>query len=166
MKMARIRTIKPDFFYHHGLFEAERLSGLPVRLAFIGLWTVADRVGRFRWVPPALKASCLPYDDVDMPSVLAALLKYGFLVQYGPDGRFGWIPGFTKHQRPNNKEVHSQIPAPGGEIVAKWAENFELSGLLDPEKAGLYPQPGEGKGREGKGTNSDGEICHTAPGES
>ena len=41
--MARIRTIKPEFFRHADLYEAERETGLPLRLAFAGLWTAADR---------------------------------------------------------------------------------------------------------------------------
>ena len=32
--MARIRTIKPDFFRHYDLYQAEKETGLPVRLAF------------------------------------------------------------------------------------------------------------------------------------
>lgn len=35
--MARIRTIKPEFFLHDELFELEKETGLPVRLTFIGL---------------------------------------------------------------------------------------------------------------------------------
>jgi hypothetical protein len=30
--MSRIRTIKPDFFTHEDLFDAEQESGLPLRL--------------------------------------------------------------------------------------------------------------------------------------
>ena len=41
--MARARNIKPGFF------KNELLVGLPYeyRLLFIGLWTIADRDGRF-----------------------------------------------------------------------------------------------------------------------
>jgi hypothetical protein len=53
--MARIRTVKPDLFRHEGLFDAERASGLPLRIAFAGLWTAADREGRFAWSPRTLK---------------------------------------------------------------------------------------------------------------
>jgi hypothetical protein len=37
----RIRTIKPEFFHHEGIYEAELQSNLPLRLAFIGLWCAA-----------------------------------------------------------------------------------------------------------------------------
>ena len=60
--MARIRTIKPEFYRHHDLFLAEKESGLPLRLAFSGLWLCADKEGRFKWNPNQLKLDELPYD--------------------------------------------------------------------------------------------------------
>lgn len=54
--MSRIRTVKPELFKHEELFDAEQNSKLPLRLAFIGLFTVADREGRFKWRPRTLKA--------------------------------------------------------------------------------------------------------------
>jgi len=111
--MARIRTIKPEFFRHEELFELEQSTGQPLRLAFISLWTVADRAGRFKWRPRALKLDCLPYDDVDFSRVLDALESRGFVVRYDVEGeQFGWIPSFTKHQIVNNKEARSQLPEP------------------------------------------------------
>ena len=52
--MPRSRIIKPEFFKHAGLYDAEARSGLPLRLAFEGLWCVADRAGRFQWKPREL----------------------------------------------------------------------------------------------------------------
>lgn len=78
----RIRTIKPEFFLHVGLFQAEKESGLPLRVAFAGLWGAADREGRFKWEPMKLKVQILPYDDVDFSRVLDALSTRGFLVRY------------------------------------------------------------------------------------
>lgn len=71
--MARIRTIKPEFFRHAGLFDLEQETGLPLRVAFAGLWTAADREGRFAWKPRELKLDCLPFDLVDFSRVLDAL---------------------------------------------------------------------------------------------
>jgi hypothetical protein len=68
--MARIRTIKPEFFRHADLYEAEKETGLPLRLAFAGLWTAADREGRFKWRPRELKLDCLPHDEVDFHACL------------------------------------------------------------------------------------------------
>lgn len=112
--MARIRTIKPEFFQHHELFEAEEATGLPLRLAFAGLWTCADREGRFKWRPHALKLSCLPYDDVDFARVLDALAIHGFIVRYEVDGQaYGAVPSWQKHQTINLREASSKLPGPG-----------------------------------------------------
>jgi hypothetical protein len=109
----RIRTVKPELFLHDGLFDLERETGLPIRLAFIGLWCAADREGRFRWQPRRLKALILPYDDVDFSRVLDALATRGFVVRYA-SGRdeLGWIPGFSRHQVINNREKASELPTP------------------------------------------------------
>ena len=111
--MSRIRTIKPQFFRHEELFDAERESGLPLRLAFISIWTVADREGRFKWRPRSMKSECLPFDEIDFSRVLDALATRGFIVHYAVDGEhFGAIPSFSQHQVVNNREVSSEIPGP------------------------------------------------------
>src|ERR1700743_2000190 len=98
--MARIRTVKPEFFRHYDLFIAEEQTELPLRLAFSGLWTVADKEGRFKYLPPQLKLEVLPYDKVDFDCVLKALDKYGFIEIYEVDGkRYAHIPTFKEHQR-------------------------------------------------------------------
>src|ERR1035438_7461939 len=83
--MQRIRTVKPEFFQHEGLFDLEMQVGLPVRLAFVGLWTCCDREGRFPWRPRKLKTDILPYDDLDFAAVLDALAGGGFLQPHPPN---------------------------------------------------------------------------------
>lgn len=145
--MARIRTIKPDFFRHGDLFDAEKESKLPLRIAYIGLWTVCDREGRFKWKPRDLKVDCLPFDDVDFSRVLDALETRGFVVKYAVDGKeYGVIPSFTAHQIINNKESVSQLPEPNeNNILTRDARVSHAIG------APLNPEQGEGKGKEGKG---------------
>lgn len=115
--MARIRTVKPSFFRHHELYKAEQETGLPLRLAFAGLWTAADREGRFKWQPEELKLDCLPYDDVDFSRVLDALATRGFLVRYrearvNEPQDFGFIPSWRRHQVVNVRERASELPSP------------------------------------------------------
>ena len=64
--MARIRTIKPEFF------DDEDIAAMSfqARLAFIGLWLQADREGRLKDRPMRLKARIFPFDDVDMDGIL------------------------------------------------------------------------------------------------
>ena len=115
--MARIRTIKPEFFQHEGLYDAEVETGFPLRVAFAGLWTVADKAGRFEWRPRQIKLNVLPYDEVDFSRVLDALATRGFIVRYASQGRdYGAIPTFNEHQVLNNREKESRLPAPPEDI--------------------------------------------------
>lgn len=109
----RIRTIKPEFCLHEGIYDAEKASGLPLRLAFIGLWMAADKAGRFAWRPRMLKHQILPYDAVDFGQVMDALAANGFVIRYEIDGNaFGCIPSWAKHQRPRTDEPESVLPQP------------------------------------------------------
>lgn len=97
--MSRIRTVKPDLFRHEDLFDAEMESGLPLRLAFIGLFTVADCAGRFVWKPRTLKLDVLPHDLIDFAQVLNALERHGFIQSYEVDGmKYGRITRWSRWQ--------------------------------------------------------------------
>lgn len=144
--MARIRTIKPSFFRHEALFEAEQETGLPLRVAFAGLWTAADREGRFKWAPRQLKLDCLPFDDVDFSRVLHALATRGFIAEYEHDGAiYGAIPSWSAHQVINNREAPSDLPEPSN-INALTRE----ARVDDATSTPLKHAQAEGKGREGE----------------
>jgi len=107
----RIRSVKPELFKHGALYDGEAETGLPLRLAFIALFSMCDREGRFQWRPRELKLDCMPYDNVDFSRVLDALLTRGFLVKYRvADDYFGAIPSWKRHQSVNNRESHSVLP--------------------------------------------------------
>ena len=154
--MARIRTIKPDFFRHLELYQAEIETGLPLRVAFAGLWTVADREGRFRWQPAVLKLDVLPFDNLDFSRVLDACLTRGFVVKYEVKGlQYGLIPTFKKHQIVNNREKESILPEP--ENIADII--VDLTRASRVPHAGFFPlnqdrveqeqeQEGEGEGEQ------------------
>lgn len=128
--MGRTRMIKPSFFKHADLYAAERECGLPLRVAFAGLWTVADREGRFKWKHD-LKPDVLPYDPVDMLAVLDALESAGFVQRYVVEGKqYGRIPSFGDHQTFHKTERHSTIPAPvvnGGSPVRHTADTVTVA---------------------------------------
>lgn len=109
----RIRTIKPEFFKHTGLLDLEKETGLPVRLAYVGIWCCADREGRFPWDARALKAEIFPHEEVDFSRVLDALTTRGFVKRYESGAEwFGYVPSFLKHQIINNRELASVLPEP------------------------------------------------------
>ena len=147
----RIRTIKPEFFHHEGLFEAEAQTNLPLRVAFAGLWCIADREGRFKWEPRRIGVQVLPYDGVDFSRVLDALTTRGFVLRYRVgDACFGWIPSFLKHQVINNRESESVLPDPDGNIEETPAntEEYDASATREPREDHACSK--EGKGRKGK----------------
>ena len=152
----RIRTIKPEFFTHEGLFEAEQETKLPIRIAFAGLWCVADREGRFKWEPRRIGVQILPYDAVDFSRVLHALTTRGFVLKYCVnDVWFGWIPSFSKHQVINNRESDSVLP----EFAENGANPEEIDACATREARDDHAGQGEGKGREGKGIGKEGDMA-------
>jgi hypothetical protein len=130
--MARKRLIAPQFFTHGPLFEAEVETGLPIRVAFAGLWTQADRRGLFEWKPMQLKLAILPFDSGTvsapgqhgagtvlapseyMAKVLSVLCSYDFVEYYEVDGKpYGRIPNFKKWQSFHKDErPNLHIPEP------------------------------------------------------
>ena len=107
--MSRSRNIKPGFF------KNEVLVQLPFeqRLLFIGLWTLADRDGRFEDRPTRIKMEIFPADNVDVDAGLQALHDNGFVLRYLCDGgKYCQILAWAKHQNPHHKEILSTIPKP------------------------------------------------------
>lgn len=161
--MARIRTVKPALFKHEELFELEKETGLPVRLAFIGLFTCCDREGRFKWRPRALKIEVLPYDDADFSRVLDALTTRGFVRKYEVSGElFGVIPSFLKHQVINNRESKSDLPAPQESSYISSTSTREPR-VDDACTTRLVQDQGEGKGKERKGKEGKEIYVASAP---
>jgi hypothetical protein len=106
--MPRSRNIKPAFF------KNEVLAGLPFeyRLLFIGIWTIADRAGRFEDRPLRIKMEVFPADNVDVDAGLKALHDNGFILRYSIEGQKYCQVLAWHHQNPHIKEAKSTIPAP------------------------------------------------------
>ena len=109
--MARIRTIKPEFF------TSLTITSLPVeaRLTFIGLWTHADDEGRCIDDARLIKAALWPLDDrvaADIEADLRALTEASLIVRYRVGDRsFLAVCGWTEHQH-INRPSKSKLPAP------------------------------------------------------
>ena len=164
LNFQRVRNVKPEFFSHEGLYDMETKYEVPVRTAFIGLWTVCDKSGRFRWQPRQLKAKILPYDVCDFGKVLEALSEIGSVVKYSVGGKdYGYIPSWKKHQyiAPREQSVKSSYPAPNGET--------DTETVVDPVENGssTVPEPyrsvsnGNGMEKNGKCMNGNGAGAHS-----
>ena len=148
--MARIRTIKPEFFRHERLQDLEADNpGACVMLVFAGLWGHCDKTGRFEWKPRMLKLDILPFLEFDMGKTLVLLCEAGFVRQYEIDGKqYGEIYSFEKHQRINGKESQEpekHPPPPGEAHQEESGSNGEATGKHLPA------QEGKGRGREEEG---------------
>lgn len=140
--MARIRTIKPDFFTSDDICALSPHA----RLLYIGLWCEADREGRLMWTPNAFKRRYLPDDKCDIDKVCAELAARDLVRVYGEQGEFAYIPTFLDHQKPNPREAQSTLPNP---------DLYESYLDLHASNPELLAQVGrEGKGKEGKGRDS------------
>lgn len=106
--MARIRTIKPEFFTSEDIVSLSPLA----RLFYVSLWCEADRDGRLEWKPRTFKLRYLPGDNCDVDVLGSELTSAGLVVLYEAEGKvYAEIPSFTKHQIINNREAESIIPA-------------------------------------------------------
>jgi hypothetical protein len=108
--MARIRTIKPEFFTSDDICALSPLA----RLLYVGLWCEADREGRLVWTPGVMKRRYLPDDVCDIEAIGAELTGRGLVRLYG-DG-LACIPSFARHQHVNIREAQSKLPPPPGEV--------------------------------------------------
>jgi hypothetical protein len=144
--MARIRTIKPEFFTSDDICALSPLA----RLLYIGLWCEADREGRLVWTPRVFKRRYLPDDPCDAAAVAAELVERGLVVPYG-DG-YAWIPTLARHQLLNPRESASKLPPPDGDASPR---TNDASPRVD-ECAPLGKEgEGTGKGEEGEGASAD-----------
>lgn len=107
--MARIRSIKPDFFTDADLGELSPLH----RLLFAGLWCLQDRNGVCEDKPREIKVKALPYDACDVDAMLWDLAEGGFIVRYEASGEaLIFTPGFSDHQHPHKTEKGTGRPEP------------------------------------------------------
>ena len=107
--MARARNIKPAFFQNEELGDLSPIT----RLAFIGLWTIADFKGCIEWRPKRIKIQILPYDECNLDEIGTALDKSGLIRYYSvQDKTYLKIINFEKHQNPhkNERDSGSAIP--------------------------------------------------------
>ena len=132
--MARIRTIKPEFFTSEDIVGLSPLA----RLLYIATWCESDKEGRLQWKPRTMKLRYFPADDCDIDALARELVASGLVIPYG-DG-LAYIPCFGKHQHINPRESASTLPQPD---ASARVSNASLP--VTDAQVGR-----EGKGREGK----------------
>lgn len=131
--MARIRTVKPEFWTH------EDLSALPeaTHMLAAALLNYADDEGYFNANPGLIKAACFPLRDlsVSVQDSLNMLVQNGFVrIGVGTDGkRYGQVVTFNEHQRVN-RPTPSKIKALNVSWEVAVTAHTQLTDQSPPER--------------------------------
>ncbi|MCK6983884.1 hypothetical protein L8T69_24525, partial [Enterobacter roggenkampii] len=130
--MARIRTIKPEFWTDEKVVECS----FEARLMFIGMFNFADDKGNLVRSPKRIKMQIFPADMIDCEPLIKELSAAGLISEYSVSGvEYIHIDGFSKHQKINRPSA-TTIPTP--EDVAdnsrKQTPNYMDGSLSDDEK--------------------------------
>lgn len=135
--MARIRTVKPEFWSSEQVMECSPIA----RLLFIGLWNFCDDAGNHVASAKTVKAEIFPGDDIsstDVQGMLDELSSNSLIAFYtNGDKEFLHVTGWRKHQKIDKPTYkHPAYSEEDRRILAE-------------------PSPPEGNGREGKGKEKE-----------
>lgn len=135
--MARIRTVKPEFWSSEQVMECSPMA----RLMFIGLWNFCDDAGNHVASAKTIKAEIFPGDDIsstDVQRMLDELSSNSLIAFYTNDSKaYLHVTGWKKHQK---------IDKP----------TYKHPRFSDDARRGLgESSPPEGKGMEGNGEEEE-----------
>ena len=145
--MARIRTVKPEFWSSEQVMSCRPLA----RLLFIGIWNFCDDGGNHPLAPRTIKALVFPGDDItaeEVSELLGELEGANLILSYWAEGKnylhvCGW-----KHQKIEKKNF--KYPAPPSEFD----DGSESGRRQFAEESSTGSRPVD-PGREGKGIGED-----------
>ncbi|NIE73021.1 hypothetical protein F3J45_00885 [Pantoea sp. Ap-967] len=152
--MARIRTIKPEFWSSEQVMSCRPMA----RLLFIGLWNFCDDGGNHPLAARTIKALVFPGDDItteEVSALLGELEGAELMRSYWVGGKnYLHISGW-KHQKIEKKNF--KYPAPPAEID----DESESGRRQFAEESSTGRRPVD-PGREGKGIGEDQHNTHSA----
>ncbi len=113
--MARIRTIKPEFW------TDEKIVQLPfeTRLLFIGCWNFADDEGYLPFEPERIRMQILPNDQIDADAHIDLLAAAGLIERHETKDGDGalFLPHFIEHQKISHATPSRIAPEVSGKIA-------------------------------------------------
>ncbi len=146
--MARIRSIKPEFFSSEQIVECSPIA----RLLFIGMWCFCDDGGVHPASTKTLKMRVFPGDDISTAQIEACigeLIENGLLESFEhEDLVFLRVTGWSKHQ----KIDRPTFKYPQNSTTAR-RELVEDSSNARRELVERSPPEGKGEERNGKEVN-------------
>lgn len=113
--MARIRSIKPEFWTAEQVMELSR----DARLLFIGLWNFCDDAGIHPAKVKTLKAEVFPSDDLtaaDVRRLIDECISMGLVIEYEIEDETYWQVTGWHHQKIDQPTF--KHPTPDGTIPA------------------------------------------------
>ena len=167
--MARIRTVKPEFWTSEQILELSTTA----RLLFIGMWNFCDDGGVHVASPKRLKAEVFPADDFtteDVRRLIGELVANDLVIEFSAGGRRFWKVTGWKHQkidRPNPK-----YPQPETNPSPPRSSNARRSVTAGRESRGVEgsgagsPEPDAGPDSEqdtARAADGSGEIAAAPP---
>ena len=132
--MARIRSIKPEFFTDEKIADLSPTA----RYLFIGMWCFCDDQGIHQASAKQIKMEIFPADDLSLDaitSLLNELLDLHLLEEYEVEGKRWWIVKGWKHQKIEKPNKKHPYPEPSQMIRRQVGDKT----------------PEEGRGGEGRG---------------
>jgi len=145
--MARIRTVKPEFWSSEQVMSCRPLA----RLLFIGLWNFCDDGGNHPLAPRTIKALVFPGDDIttnEVSELLGELEGVGLTLSYQVDRKnYLHVRGW-RHQKIEKKNF-KYPPAP-----TEFDDESESGRRQFVEESSTGRRPVD-PGREGKGIGED-----------
>lgn len=146
--MARIRTIKPEFWTDEKVVECSPTA----RLLFIGLWNFCDDYGSHQYSPKQIKMEVFPGDDFKISKIeewLLELINTCLIKVYTvEDKRYLRVCGWR----------HQKIEKPS----RKHPDPIQFDDHSTTDRRPFDDDsPAEGNGREGKG--KEGKVKAQAP---
>ena len=147
--MARIRTVKPEFWTNAQIMECAPLT----RLFFIGLWNFCDDEGRHTLSLKQLKAQIFPADEIDSETIrrmIDELSQNDLITIYECDGKeYLQVTGW--HHQKIDRKNSSKLPSPNSPTSIIKHSCGSINNSTNIRRNIDEQSPPERKGEERKG---------------
>lgn len=150
--MARIRTIKPEFFTSEQVVECSPNA----RLLFVATWVFADDHGRHAMSMRRLQMEAFPGDNftlADVGRMFGELWQAGLVTVYEVDGKHYFCVNGWHHQKIDKKQ-DPRHPSPSEGTVVEFCQEFVERSTNGSRTVGDHSAPyRKGRDRKGKDHN-------------
>jgi hypothetical protein len=162
--VARIRTVKPEFFRHEKLQDLEVAHpDLRPMLVFEGLWLQCDKQGIFLWRPRTLALDILPFvwaaTGKHLGASIELLWESGMISRFldGED-EYGFVPTFIEHQRIGGRELQGEAKYPPLSEMREKKRDGSITEASQPKRGSIPEVTGTLFGSDGEATGKHPEA--------